>query len=580
MLLAKIFNVVAFYLDLARQKSKQYTSQIKNQEFQQVINKISEFESQIKKDYSPLTIILSFLLLLIAYKLFNFIFRKFLKLVFKSCCGKKSYSAATLKSKKESEQLIESYINNNIKCNKMKPLEFSNQKANVEELCKRMSRLMENERKAYTGENKISGTLYYDDNDLNTLCSKACEYYSYANVLHPDVYPSARHIEAELIKINVNIFSGNETEMCGCLTYGETESSILTLLAYRTIAEERGIKVAEVITSAATFARYYKVCDMLNIKLRIADIDEQGRVIVSHVSDLINSNTIAIIGLFPNVAYGTLDDIEGLSKLAISRNLFLHVDATYGGYLAAFSDNSGSQIVPRFDFFIPGVSTIQTDCYRYGLSPSGISVLLYRNREIRRKHFFIFTKWMGGFYLTPSLPGSKTSFFSVAAYMNFLHYGKDKFREQYRKINQVVNNIKNYVKDKMPKIKIIGDPQLSIFSIRGEHVVKIYRLLREKKWKLNLNLSCNTLYSDRNKSRRGTILNEDSINFCITMANIETVNNLFIKDLEEAYNLIEKHPNVEEDDEIKMLRTTASLPLELQKENLAKLIDAYLDPIN
>lgn len=40
--------------------------------------------------------------------------------------------------------------------------------------------------------------------------------------------------------------------------------------------------------------------------------------------------------------------------------------------------------VPPFDFTVQGVTSISVDVHKYGLAPKGTSVVLYRNREIRK----------------------------------------------------------------------------------------------------------------------------------------------------------------------------------------------------
>ena len=40
--------------------------------------------------------------------------------------------------------------------------------------------------------------------------------------------------------------------------------------------------------------------------------------------------------------------------------------------------------LPPFDFSVRGVTSISADVHKYGLAPKGTSIVLYRNREIRR----------------------------------------------------------------------------------------------------------------------------------------------------------------------------------------------------
>ena len=81
--------------------------------------------------------------------------------------------------------------------------------------------------------NKMSGTLYkYDDILLDKL-SFIFKKYAYTNPLHPDIYPSLRKMESEIVSMACDIFNLNTKDRCGCLTIGGTESILLAIKTYR-----------------------------------------------------------------------------------------------------------------------------------------------------------------------------------------------------------------------------------------------------------------------------------------------------------------------------------------------------------
>ena len=53
-----------------------------------------------------------------------------------------------------------------------------------------------------------------------------------------------------------------------------------------------------------------------------------------------------------------------------------------GGFLLPFAADAGFPL-PLFDFRLPGVSSISADCHKYGCSPKGASVLMFRTPEYR-----------------------------------------------------------------------------------------------------------------------------------------------------------------------------------------------------
>lgn len=68
--------------------------------------------------------------------------------------------------------------------------------------------------------------------------------YSYANLLHPDVFASARFLESELVRIGRSLFTGND-DVVGLTTSGGTESILSAILAFRNRAFQRGVEHPE-----------------------------------------------------------------------------------------------------------------------------------------------------------------------------------------------------------------------------------------------------------------------------------------------------------------------------------------------
>ena len=50
---------------------------------------------------------------------------------------------------------------------------------------------------------------------------------------------------------------------------------------------------------------------------------------------------------------------------------------------------------PDFDFKLKGVTSISVDIHKYGYAAKGASVILYRNRSLRKFQFSIFLRSKG-----------------------------------------------------------------------------------------------------------------------------------------------------------------------------------------
>lgn len=169
---------------------------------------------------------------------------------------------------------------------------------------------------------------------------------------------------------------------------------------------------------------------------------------------------MALVGSAPNFPHGIIDNIEALSQLAVKYKLPLHVDCCLGGLLMAFY---GSKInIPKFDFLLPGVTSISADFHKYGLAPKGVSVILYRNTEYRKHQYLIYPSFMGGVYPSPSFAGSRSAAMAISALAILLFNGRDRYVNQARMIHEAVLKIKKFVQDKLPRISVIGNPQVII----------------------------------------------------------------------------------------------------------------------
>nr|WP_269852026.1 tyrosine decarboxylase MfnA [Methanosarcina horonobensis] len=117
-----------------------------------------------------------------------------------------------------------------------------------------------------------------------------------------------------------------------------------------------------------------KVADMMGIEVRRASLDSEFRVNLASVEKLINANSIGLVGIAGNTEFGQIDPIDKLSEIALENELFLHVDAAFGGFVIPFLEKP-----QPFDFKVPGVTSIAIDPHKMGLSTIPSGALLFRS---------------------------------------------------------------------------------------------------------------------------------------------------------------------------------------------------------
>ena len=76
------------------------------------------------------------------------------------------------------------------------------------------------------------------------------------------------------------------------------------------------------------------------------------------------------------------------------------------------------------DFRVKGVTTISCDPHKYGYGPKGFSVLMFKNKELRRGIMYATSDWHGGLYMTPTLAGSRPGNIIAGTWAALMKTGK------------------------------------------------------------------------------------------------------------------------------------------------------------
>ena len=97
-----------------------------------------------------------------------------------------------------------------------------------------------------------------------------------SNPLHMVQFSNISQLEAEIIRITLDLFHGPE-ESCGLTTSGGTESILLAMLAYRQWGRSKGITQPNVITSITAHAAFDKACHYFGIELRKVGLNKEFR---------------------------------------------------------------------------------------------------------------------------------------------------------------------------------------------------------------------------------------------------------------------------------------------------------------
>jgi len=330
----------------------------------------------------------------------------------------------------------------------------------------------------------VSGSLYCGDHDHYHFLGDVFDLYSHANVLQRDMYPSATKFEGEIIAMTSALLHGTGI---GVITGGGSESLITALYSYREYARnKRGVTKPNVVKPVTAHVALDKGAHWLGVEMRHAPLTGEYVADVGAMADLVDDQTIAVIGSAANYAHGLIDPIEEIAELAQSRGIGMHVDGCLGGWLLPWVERLGYEL-PLWDFRVPGVTSISADTHKYGYALKGSSVLLYRDNELRKCQYFAFPDWPGGLYLSPGFAGSRSGGIIASTWAALLATGESGYLAAADGIMRTATAIRDGIRDGIPELEVIGDPVFLIaFKAAGDlDIYLVNDALIAQGWRMN-----------------------------------------------------------------------------------------------
>lgn len=315
----------------------------------------------------------------------------------------------------------------------------------------------------------MSGVLYMASSEHQRLLDEAYTTFSSSNPMHADIFPAARRMEVEVVRMTASILGGGplgEPGVCGAMTSGGTESILTAVKASRDhAAATRGVTRPELLVAVSAHAAFFKAAEYFGMRLVRLPVGPDGRLLGRTVARRITRDTALVVASAPGFPHGVVDDVEGIAAAARRRGVLCHVDCCLGGFVLPFAARLGYP-VPRFDFGVPGVTSISVDTHKFGQGHKGTSVVLYRDARLRRFQYTSITDWTGGLYISPGFAGSRSGAVIATAWASLVRLGEDGFLRATAAIMEVATRFKDAVRD-MPELEVIGEPAASVVAFKA-----------------------------------------------------------------------------------------------------------------
>lgn len=315
-------------------------------------------------------------------------------------------------------------------------------------------------------DGRTFGMVYDGGPSVHEVAEQAARLYLHENALNTKAFPSLGQIQSEVVGWTAGLLHGDD-DVAGFLTSGGTESILCGVLAARERGRiERGITEPEMVVAESAHAAFHKAAHTFGITLHKTPVLDDWTADVEAMATMCGPNTVLVVGSAPQYPQGVQDDIPAIAALAASIGANCHVDACMGGFVLPFAEMLDRKVKP-WDFRVEGVTTISADIHKLGYAPKGVSVILHRTRESRKYQTFVFDDWLGGFYASPNMQGTRSGLPMACAWAVMSHLGIDGYVDLTRETLANADAFRSGVAT-IEGIRVLGDGQFHLVAMAAD----------------------------------------------------------------------------------------------------------------
>jgi glutamate/tyrosine decarboxylase-like PLP-dependent enzyme len=320
-------------------------------------------------------------------------------------------------------------------------------------------------------EGRAFSLAYHAGDDVTGVAEEAYRRFSTENALNTDAFPSLRRIQADVVDI-VGGWLGAGADGAGFMTTGGTESLLMAVKAARERGrKERGITKPNVVLPASAHAAFEKGCYYFGLESRRIPVGADWRADPDAMAAAIDDDTVLVVGSAPQYPQGVIDPIPAIAALAIERDISCHVDACMGGVTLTYLRRLG-QDVPPWNFEVPGVTSMSVDLHKYGYTAKGASVIMYRSKALRSYQTYLTDNWLGGFYGSSGVLGTRSGGPMAAAWAVLHYLGDDGYLRLTAAARRACEQLAAVI-DGMPELVLRAQPEVTLVAFGATDTARL-----------------------------------------------------------------------------------------------------------
>ncbi len=337
-----------------------------------------------------------------------------------------------------------------------------------EEVVKELKSFTEKDVDWRTG--KVMTGLYDPGKDAHDLAVEAYTSFLPQNALYVNMYPSIGRLEKDVVASVAELLRG-DAEVVGNMTSGGTESILMAIKTARDWARENRpqIKEPEMVLPVSAHPAFLKAAQYFGLKVVQTELDlHDYRADLQSFKNALSDNTIVAVGSAPNFSHGSIDPIKEMSEMAAEKNILFHVDGCVGGIYLSILRRMG-EALRDFDFSLPGITSISADLHKYGYTPKNASVILYRNRDLRKYAWFVCSSTTEYVVINPTAQSTRTGGPFAAAWAMLRFLGEEGFQDIVRSSQEATKVMIEGINE-IEGIEVLGEPDMCMFTMASDKV--------------------------------------------------------------------------------------------------------------
>jgi len=319
-------------------------------------------------------------------------------------------------------------------------------------------------------------TYVFDGPDLSVLTAEAMRLFAGSNGLDPTAFPSFLRFENDLMAFARSILNGDD-RVVGSATSGGTESIILATKAARDSLRSAGVEGRlNIVLPVTGHAAFHKAAAYLDLDIRTTAVDESFRAVPEAVDEAIDERTALVVASAPSYTHGVVDPVAEIGRVAKQTGRWFHVDACVGGMVLPFLDDA-----PEFDFSVETVDSLSMDLHKYGYTPKGASLVLYRSPEHRSHQYFATASWTGYPVANPTIQSTRSGAALAAAWAAVRHLGTDGYRRLAADSWQATGALIEAIRT-METVDLVTEPDAPLCAVTSPDVFTHAQRMNERGW--------------------------------------------------------------------------------------------------